>query len=132
MTASDWNLKKLVALQRLRKPAPAAQKLSTYVTKFIRKEVTPRQKKLSRLGQAWQQLLPPELVEHSYLDSFSRGRLRVLVDTAGHMGELDLLLREGLLEHLQQLCPSVSIRQIKLARGQWIDPATKCRPTRDR
>ena len=128
MTASDWNLKKLVALQRLRRPAPAAHKLSDYVKKFVSKEITPRQKKLSRLGQAWQQLLPVELIEHSYLDSFSRGRLRVLVDTASHMGELDLLLREGLLEQLQQLCPSVSIHQIKLARGQWFYPAEQGRP----
>ena len=96
-----------------------AKPLGRFVEQFVKKQVVPRQRKMLRLGSAWQELLPDELVEHSCLASLRGGRLRVLVDDAAHLHELDMLLREGLLEQLRNACPSVAVREVKLSRGCW-------------
>lgn len=85
----------------------------------MRLVVKPRQRRLSKLAQAWLELLPDELIAHSCLEGYRGGTLRVKVDSAVHLAEINLLLREGLLEHLRELCPRVPLTRIKLIRGYW-------------
>jgi len=93
--------------------------LGPEITRFVQRWVVPRQKQLAALASAWERLLPPSLVEHTCLETFRRGQLRVLVDSASHALELSLLVREGLAEQLEQMCSEVSLARIKLVRGSW-------------
>ncbi|MCK5271133.1 MAG: DUF721 domain-containing protein [Sedimentisphaerales bacterium] len=106
-------------LWQLRQPRPPAKPLKKTVDNFMRLVVRPRQRKLSKLAQAWSELLPDELIEHSCLEGYRAGTLRVLVDSAAHLAEMNLLLREGLEEQLRELCPRVSLTRVKLVRGYW-------------
>lgn len=116
---SLWDNKKLQQVCQARSRPQRVKPLGELLDKFLRQAVIPRQKKLSRLGRAWQELLPPELGEHSCPESLHSSRLRILVDDAASMYELELLLKEGLLEQLRTCCPRMSISQVKLVRGQW-------------
>ena len=85
----------------------------------MRWKVFPRQKKFSGLSQAWEELLPTELVEHCCLDSLQAGKLKVLVDSSSHLFEMNLLVKEGLVDHLRQKCPQSGLSEINLVRGSW-------------
>ncbi len=106
-------------LWQLRQLRPPAKPLKNTVDNFMRLVVRPRQRKLSKLAQAWSELLPDELIKHSCLEGYRAGTLRVLVDSAVHLAEMNLLLREGLEEQLRELCPRVSLTRVKLVRGYW-------------
>lgn len=74
---------------------------------------------MASLAVAWEELLPPELAQHTCLDGLNRGQLKVMVDSAPHLAELNILLREGFLDELRQACPSARVTRVKLERGQW-------------
>ena len=116
-----WDNKKLRRIGKNRQIRRPAVDLGTSVGLFMRKVVIPRQKRMSKLARAWSELLPVEMQEHSCLEKFTRGRLLVLVDTAGHLAELNMIVREGLLDDIRQLCPTVPISGIKLTRGKWYE-----------
>lgn len=84
----------------------------------MRREVAPRQKKLSRLGRTWQELLPAELLDHTCLENLVHGTLRVLVDDAPSLFELSQI-KEELLDQLRDLCPDVAPARIRFVRGRW-------------
>ena len=108
-------LNRVTKNRQVRKPT---QPLAKLVEQFVRREVVPRQKKLSRLGQAWRELLPETLREHTCLENVSRGTLKVLVDNGPSLYELNQL-KEELLDQLRQLCPSVAPAEIRFVRGFW-------------
>lgn len=114
-----WDKEKLVRVWRSRQRPERAAPLKDTVDRFLRKQVIPRRKKLAKIAAVWNELLPEELLRHSCLDRFSRGTLYVLVDSSVHLAELNMLIKEGLLEQLRQGCPSLSIRGIRLKRGYW-------------
>ncbi len=114
-----WDKKKLREVIKRRQIRTAAQPLSKSVDAFLRRKVIPRQKKLMVLGEAWIELLPPVLQEHSCLENFNRGQLRVLVDNSTYLAELNMMVREGLTEQLREMCPNVPLSKIKLVYGQW-------------
>ena len=93
--------------------------LGTGVDAFMKRWVTQRHKRLAQLAEAWRELLPDDMVEHSCFQDLQRGQLTVLVDTAGHLSELNLMVKEGLIEELRDMCPTVSVTRIKLRRGVW-------------
>ena len=115
----QWDRPQLRQVWKNRQIGVTERPVGELVNNFVRKVVAPRQKKLQQLAAAWQDLLPAELTEHSCLETLSRGRLRVLVDSASHLAELDLLFKEGMLEALRQRCPSVSLGEVRLLRGRW-------------
>ncbi len=115
----QWDNNQLKNVWEKRQIKPRARKIGTTVDMFFRKKIVPRQKKLSHLSQAWQELLPQELLDHSCLENYTRGNLRVLVDSPVHYAELHMLLREGLLKQLHELCPNIPLSRVKLARGLW-------------
>ena len=115
----DSNDQRLQWASKNRRRPDTVKHLAEPVKKFLHRWVHTRQKRLALLTQAWAETLPPELVEHSCLENFTRGQLRVLVDSASHLAELDMLVRETLLQQLQQMCPQLPLSRIKLVRGTW-------------
>ena len=115
---STWDKHTLHRIVESRRIKQATKPLATLVEKFVRREVAPRQKKLSRIGQAWQELLPAELLEHTCLENLYHGTLRVLVDDAPSLFELSQI-KEELLHQLRELCPNAAPAQIRFVRGRW-------------
>ena len=106
-------------LCRLRGARPVGKLLGETVDRFMKKVLAPRRKRLGRLAAAWAALLPDDLVAHSCLEGVRGGTLRVLVDSGPELAELDLMVREGLIEQLREMCPSVPLSRIRLVRGYW-------------
>ncbi len=69
------------------------------------------------VGQAWEQVLPPGLRTHCRLEGFKRGCLRIGVDTASYMYELQLCKAE-LLEELQRLCPGTGLHRVHIGMAR--------------
>ena len=114
-----WDREKLEQVWQQRQRRQRGKALGSEVMVFMRRLVRPRQRMLSQLSQGWQELLPEELAEHSCLESFRRGQLRVLVDSSSHLHELNLLVQEGLADWLRERCPSAGLSGIKLVHGSW-------------
>jgi hypothetical protein len=114
-----WDRAKLSRIWQQRQlPAPA-RRLGVTLEDFLRRRIYPKQKSLAQIARAWQELLPTELLEHTCLDEFRQGVLRIMVDSAEHLYELKLLIQEGLLDQLREKCPGQPLSQIRLVRGQW-------------
>ncbi|MDI9432814.1 MAG: DciA family protein [Sedimentisphaerales bacterium] len=64
--------------------------------------------------QAWQELLPEALRRHCRIDSVTGGCVRVVVDAASYMYELQLC-KAQLLPELQRLCPRAGLRRMNVA-----------------
>jgi len=66
-----------------------------------------------------EKLIPEEILQHICLESFRSGQLQIMVDSAAHLAELNLMIREGLLDQMRELCPQAGLLGMKLIRGQW-------------
>lgn len=114
-----WDQERLQRVWQARQLKYRTTPLKKNISDFMKRAVYPRQKRFAGLAHTWQQLLPEELVKHSCLESLKGGCLQVLVDSSSHLFELDLLVKEGLAEHLRQECPRSGITEIRLMRGTW-------------
>jgi len=117
--ARYWDKSQLDRVWRNRQRPGTVHPLKEGVQFFLKKVVYPREKKMSAVAHAWTELLPEELQEHSWLAGIQKGQLKVLVDSAAHLYELNLLVKGGLLNQLRDLCPNVSLSAIRLERGMW-------------
>ena len=115
---ATWDKHTLHRVTKARRSREIARPISDLVGTFIRREVIPRQKRLARLGRAWRELLPEELLEHTCLENLSCGVLRVLVDNAPSLYELNQI-KEELLDQLRQYCPGIAPAEIRFVRGLW-------------
>jgi hypothetical protein len=100
---------------------PATAMLGEEMITFFKHSVARRQTKLGKIGECWAALVPEALISHSALESFHRGTLVVLVDTASHLYELKQLLLAGLQEQLLIAAKSTGMRKITLKPGRWYD-----------
>jgi hypothetical protein len=107
-------------LQRV-KSAPTGDHalLGPEVVGFFKRSVARRQSSFGKVADAWQTLVPEPLVEHTALESFARGSLTVLVDSAAHLYELKQVLLAGLEQQLLLACRSSKLRRISLRQGRW-------------
>jgi hypothetical protein len=112
-------------LQRLwhfKQPAAGEEQwLGEEMIGFFKHSVQKRQAKFAGVADVWNRLIPAFLSDHCALDSFSRGTLVVLVDSASHMYELKQLLLAGLQQQLLLACKSSGLRKINLRPGRWYD-----------
>lgn len=107
-------------LQRVKSAAGQANALlGPAVVDFFKKSVAKRQTKFGKLADVWQALIPSPLVEHTALESFAKGSLTVLVDSAAHLYELKQLLLAGLEKQLLVACKSTGLRKVALKQGRW-------------
>lgn len=77
-----------------------------------------RVKRLGALAAIWDEVIPAELCEHTALESYARGTLTVMVDSAPHRFRLDSELRAGLRRSLADRF-SGPLNRIKLVPGQF-------------
>ena len=115
----EWSPERLQRVHRQRQVKSRVKPLGNLVDHILGRLVLPRQADIEALRQAWQELLPKELQWHSRLESLHRGQLRVLVDNASSLYELNLMAEEGLLDQIRQVCPKVKVWRIKFLRGQF-------------
>jgi hypothetical protein len=101
-----------------RQPPPPAATLSADVTGFF-KQVDKRQRSLGKIAQVWEQLVPPDMQQHSALEGLSRGTLTVLVDSSSHLYHFKQLLLDGLEGQLLEVCRAHGLRKVSLRLGRW-------------
>jgi len=77
-----------------------------------------RVKQLGKLAQVWDELIPDCIREHTALESFNRGTLTVVVDSASHRFQLQTLLMGGLLSELQNRFAG-ALNKVRLVPGQF-------------
>ncbi len=88
-----------------------------FLSDTFKREVEKPFRQLGDLGALWNQFVPEHLLEHTRLESFSRGVLRVVVRSSAHLYELDRLLREGLKTQLIEHHRGGTLRKIMLRTG---------------
>ena len=116
---TESTLRRLARVKR-REPA-ALDPLGAEMVAFFKQSVEKRNAKFSKIANCWSQLIPETLAEHCALESFSRGTLVVLVDSASHLYELKQLLLAGLQQQLLLVCANAGLRKINLRAGRWYD-----------
>src|SRR5688572_16795604 len=115
----DPELQRLARVkQHVRKEVP---ELGPEMLTFFKKNVQRRQTKFAPIAECWSQLVPDFLLEHTALESFTRGQLTVLVDSSSHLYELNQLLLAGLRKQLLVACKAAGLRKIVLKPGRWYD-----------
>jgi Dna[CI] antecedent, DciA len=88
---------------------------------FFKQSIQKRHTRFSKIAESWETLIPSILEAHCCLESFSRGTLTVLVDSAPHLYELKQLLLSGLQKQLLIACRQVGLKKISLKPGRWYD-----------
>jgi hypothetical protein len=104
--------------QPVRKEIPA---LGPEMLTFFKQNVQKRQTKFAPIAECWSQLIPDFLLQHTALESFTRGQLTVLVDSSSHLYELNQLLLAGVRKQLLIACKAAGLRKITLKPGRWYD-----------
>jgi hypothetical protein len=115
----DRQLRRL--LQYKHGDAASSSLLGPDVVDFFKHSVTKRQAKFAKIAEVWNALVPTLLAEHCALDTFSRGSLTVLVDSASHLYDLKTLLLAGLQKQLLLACRSSGLSKVVLKPGRWYD-----------
>lgn len=118
-SSSDLGLLRLFRAKHV--DSAAAVALGPEMISFFERSVQKRQTKLSHIAARWTQLVPPTLSDHCALESYSRGTLTVLVDSASHLYELKQLLLAGTEQQLLLACRAASLRKIVLKPGRWYE-----------
>lgn len=77
-----------------------------------------RVRQLSDLAGVWDEVVPETVREHTALESFQRGVLTVIVDSAPHRFQLKTLLSGGLLRAIRARF-SGALNKIRLVPGQF-------------
>lgn len=96
---------------------------------FFKTSVQKRQTKFGAIAENWARLMPELLADHASLESFHRGTLTVLVDSAAHLYEIKQLLLAGIQQQLTMACGSAGLRKIVLRPGRWYEgDSARARP----
>ena len=101
-----------------RQPPNDLSHLSEPIALLMKRTLGQRVRQLAELAAVWDEVVPQEIAEHTALESFSRGLLTVLVDSAPHRYQLQSLLGAGLLKAIQQRFRG-AIRKIRAVPGQF-------------
>ena len=110
-------LERIRDLRRPRRPDLSLAFLKPYFNRYIAKP----HKQMKTIIEAWKQLVPENLFEHTRLESLRAGILRVGVDSSAHLYEMNRLLRSGLDQQLMRLAKTTDLRrvQLKLVQPNW-------------
>jgi len=101
-----------------RQPIDSTTHLSGPLGLLMKHTLSKRVKQLGALAQAWDEVIPDPLREHTALESFARGVLTVIVDSAPHRFQLEMLLRQGLHKALVERFAG-PLNRIRLVPGQF-------------
>jgi hypothetical protein len=121
-SSADRARLELQRLHRVKQSSAAPQAhLGHELLGFFKHSIEKRQTKLSKIAECWSRLVPETLLEHSALESFQAGNLKVIVDSSSHLYELKQVLLAGLEQQLLIACKSAGLRKITLKSGRWYD-----------
>ena len=113
----DSDFKRVARVKRTeRTPAPA---FGNDLVRFFKQSVQKPQNKFGTISECWATLIPATFLEHTALESFSKGTLTVLVDSSTHLYELRTLLLSGLQQQILLASKSAGLRKITLKHGRW-------------
>jgi len=87
-------------------------RLDVVINKVLEGDISVKQKKISPVIDAWEDILPPELKDHSQIQEFKGNILWVKIDNPTYLYNMQTLKKE-LLAELQRLCPASRIADIK-------------------
>lgn len=119
MTGDPHHLARLDRYKR--RDVSVGSALGDEIVEQYHRQVEKRQSKLATLADVWCRLVPDSLLARCALESFHRGRLTVIVDSAPHLYELRQVLLAGIEAQLLLACRSAGLRKIVLKRGTWTD-----------
>ena len=115
----DAHLRRLDGYKR--HDSAVAAPLGEAMIQFFQGQLARRQTKLSAVSEVWCQLVPEHFLKRCALESFHRGRLTVIVDSAPHLFQLKQVLLAGLESQLLAACRGAGLRKVMLKRGRWYD-----------
>ncbi len=110
--------KQLQTAWQNRQAPETARPVGEAVTLLMKHTLAKRVKQLGQIAAVWDEVIPADLAAHTALESFARGTLTVMVDSAPHRFQLDALLKSGVRQHLADRC-SGPLNRIKLVPGQF-------------
>jgi hypothetical protein len=113
------NLRRLDAAKR--DGSVTGSSLGEAVALLFHQQVDKRHTKIGVVAEVWSRVVPDSLQEHACIESLSRGRLTVLVDTAAHLYQLRQLMLAGLEKQILVGARGSGVRRIALKRGRWYD-----------
>jgi hypothetical protein len=113
------DLRRLDQVKRVHRPAGAP--LGAEMVSFFKHSVAKRHTRLGKIAECWSAIVPEMFNDHCSLESYTRGTLTVMVDSASHLYELKQLLLAGLEGQLLLACKSAGLRKIQLRHGRWYD-----------
>ncbi|MCE9590891.1 MAG: DUF721 domain-containing protein [Planctomycetes bacterium] len=117
MAEKDPRQKHLDHLREWRNKPERAKMLGDFLPGQFKREIEKPYKQLATIAPVWMELVPAELAAHTRLESFSKGVLRVVVDSSSRLYELDRLLREGLQERIITAHKGPAFRKVQLKVG---------------
>ena len=106
-------------LARVKRIDAIQETLGADMVKFFKHSIQKPQKQIGNIGECWNTLIPSTLIDHTALQSFTKGTLTVLVDSSAHLYELRTLLLSGLQDQILLACRSGGLRKIMLKHGRW-------------
>jgi hypothetical protein len=87
--------------------------LAEPLTILMKKELSRNVRDVGDISEAWDQILPPEIVNHTSLESYNRGVLTVSVSSSSRRFQLQTFLSGGGLQELRDRCRR-AINKVKL------------------
>ena len=116
MSTADRHNDRLSRLRQWRnKPEPDLS--LGFLKKTFKQQVEKPHKQMGDLAPLWLELVPADLAQHTKLEGFSRGVLRIAVDSSSRLYELDTLLRGGLELELKRRHKG-TLAKVKLHVGE--------------
>ena len=94
--------------------APISRPLGMFMKYKLAKKV----RQLGKLSQIWDELIPEQISNHTALESFNRGVLTVMVDSAPHRYNLQTLMSGGLMREFQARFDG-ALNKVRLVPGQF-------------
>jgi hypothetical protein len=92
--------------------------LAEPLTLLMKRKLAKRVRQLAKLAEIWDEVVPATVREHTALESFQRGSLTVIVDSAAHRFQLQTLLNGGLLAEIRARF-SGALNKVCLRPGQF-------------
>jgi hypothetical protein len=109
---------KLQTIWQQRQLRDSTAHLGSQLAMLMKYTIAKKVKQLGRLAEVWDQVVPEEISMHTALESYNRGVLTVIVDSAPHRFSLQMLLAGG-LQRILQTHFSGALNKVNLSPGQF-------------
>ena len=96
----------------------SAVPLAEPLTCLMKQTLARRVRQVGRMSIIWDEVIPDEILEHTALESLSRGVLTVKVDSSSHRFRLRTLLNSGILHEIRSRFNG-PLDSIRLVPGQF-------------